>query len=247
MDAAGVVQAAALLQRLRLPERDCCAGGTPGWNGINEAVTVRYRAVPRQQPTLRAPEIGRVRGVEESRLVDNQVRILQDVVPHRQQCHGASESGLLVVPWKHTARNNAPYRPAQEVDRPCDDDVVVQRDQKGGHRRRRSHTAEPWQAHPLPDAQGALAEHLPQSQLEDKEGQTQTRERTEVGNKEGPAAIGVAQVWKAPHIAQADSITHEGQDEFHLACILHSATLVRAGIIRRGVNRCGVHRRAGRS
>lgn len=68
----------------------------------------------------------------------------------------------------------------------------------------------------LPDAKTAAAMELTQCQFHVKQRQSAKDEEDAIGHKEGAAAILIADVRKAPNVAQVDGETDDGQQKLSL-------------------------------
>lgn len=96
----------------------------------------------------------------------------------------------------------AAHRHEEIENRPCQDDDVVDVHPAGHDSGSVTDALE--QGRYLEDSQAAHREHLTEGQFHEKHGYTSEKQRQEVRDEEGTAAILIAKVRKSPDVAKTD-------------------------------------------
>ncbi len=104
-------------------------------------------------------------------------------------------------------------RVAEEPQRPRHQDVVVQRNQKGGHYASIANAVK-GRVNEAPHVRRTDLELLAHAELEQKKWDANREQHNCVGHEECTTPVGVAIEWEAPEVAQADGVADARDSEF---------------------------------
>mmetsp|Transcript_17462 Transcript_17462/g.52122 ORF Transcript_17462/g.52122 Transcript_17462/m.52122 type:complete len:277 (+) Transcript_17462:1070-1900(+) len=173
LNAAENVDPAALLQHLVLPEVHGRGAGTFARRHQNPLEARGDQGVRTGNASRRAPEVRQVRSVEQpGGGVEERGQTGHALGDHeRGRGAGVARVAAQIRPGQLAAGEQGAQGPGDVVQGPRQDHVVVQGHEEGAERCRNADASEPGEAHVVPHAERALAEHLPQAQLEHEEGE----------------------------------------------------------------------------